>query len=274
MADSVPTPTGDRSAAADADATLRARLQFDRTAAEYASSVPHATSDSLAIVRRWVAGRRYPAALDIATGPGFTAFAIAPYCERVVASDIAPAMLQRVEEGALVRLHPNIDTAIADACELPFPNDSFDLITCRTAPHHFPDIAQFLAEVRRTLRPSGMFILVDTTTVEASEPRAWHHRVELARDPSHVLALTPDEWRTAITNAGLKLTADAMTSVTMTFNDWVARSHTPANVVAELRTDFANVSAATRTAFRVAAIAEDSDFQFTWPVYAASAIAA
>ena len=248
-----------------------ARDQFDATAQHYATSVPHQHGDSLAIVRKWVAGNRYNTALDIATGPGFTAFAIAPYCRKVIASDISTAMLEQAKASATQRRLTNIETAYADATDLPFPDATFQLVTCRTAPHHFNDIPAFIKEVSRTLTPSGTFILVDTTTVEDPEPRAWHHEVELARDPSHARALTPDEWTTALQQGGFTVTDSALTRVNMTFRDWVARSNTPDHVVRDLEREFANVTPQSRRYFKVTPIDSASDFSFAWPVFAALA---
>lgn len=247
-----------------------ARAQFETTAVNYAASVPHATSDSLAIVRKWTAGSRYDSALDIATGPGFTAFAIAPYCNSVFASDISPAMLKQVDTGAAERQLTNIDTAIADATNLRFEDARFQLITCRTAPHHFNDISRFVGEVYRTLSPGGKFILVDTTTAEDEEPRAWHHHVESLRDPSHVKALTASEWVAALRSGGFQVADSTLTRVDMTFRLWVARSRTPAGVVAELESAFATASDAAKACFKIARIRDGKDFRFSWPVFSAN----
>ena len=53
----------------------------------------------------------------------------------------------------------NLEFRIADAQELPFPNDSFDaLISIETA-HHYPDMTRFLDEAHRVLRPGGSFLM-------------------------------------------------------------------------------------------------------------------
>ena len=245
-----------------------ARDQFDATAQHYAASAPHQHSDSLAVVRKWVAGNRYENALDIATGPGFTAFAIAPYCRNVIASDISTAMLDQVETSATERQLNNIETQFADATDLPFQDATFQLITCRTAPHHFNDIPTFIEEVSRTLIPGGTFILVDTATVEDSDARAWHHKVELARDPSHAKALTSDEWTAALQQGGFAVADTALTRVNMTFRDWVIRSDTPDDVVRQLEQDFVNATSQVRNHFKVTPINDTSDFAFSWPVFA------
>ena len=72
--------------------------QFGRTAANYATSVTHNGNDSLVDLRALLEaeGTRFRTAVDVGTGPGFMAFAIAPYCERVIATDVTPQMLEEV----------------------------------------------------------------------------------------------------------------------------------------------------------------------------------
>ena len=131
--------------------------QFHRQAAKYAVSEAHSTGESLRILTAWAALGRHTLGLDIATGPGFTAFAIAEFCDTIVASDIAPGMLNQARKIAARRGIANVRFEIIDASDIPYPDASVDLVTCRTAPHHFRDIGKFLSEVHRVLRPGASF---------------------------------------------------------------------------------------------------------------------
>ena len=154
--------------------TTDARDQFDRTAAGYSVSRAHSASESLRLFKEFAGDRRYGVALDIATGPGFTAFAVADQCDYVNASDISGGMLGQVEKLAGERGLENVGRAFIDAHALPFGEGWVDLVMCRTAPHHFASIPAFLAESRRVLRASGVLLLVDTTTSENEVARVWH----------------------------------------------------------------------------------------------------
>ncbi len=245
-----------------------ARSQFNRQASQYAVSVPHSTGDSLRIVADWASKRRYEVGLDIATGPGFTAFAVAPFCDTMIASDIAGGMLEQARDIAETRGIDNVKFEILDAHEIPFSDDSIDLVSCRTAPHHFHDIPRFLSEVKRVLRPSGHFLLCDTTTSENPDLAAWHQRVEAIRDPSHVDAPSPSRWMRLLQDAGFTVTETASARVEMTFEDWVKRSGTPKAVIDDLRRLFQEADAKIVGEFDIRR--SKSEIAFSWPVFLAN----
>ena len=78
--------------------TTDARDQFHRTAVGYSVSRAHSVSESLRLFKEFAGDRRYGVALDIATGPGFTAFAVSDQCDYLSASDISGGMLGQVEK--------------------------------------------------------------------------------------------------------------------------------------------------------------------------------
>ena len=248
-----------------------AQEQFNRQAANYAVSVPHSRGDSLRILTEWASFVRYELGLDIATGPGFTAFAIAEFCDVVIASDIADGMLKQARGIATERGLSNVRFEAIDAHDVPYSDESIDLVTCRTAPHHFHDIRKFLSEVHRVLSRKGVFLLCDTTTSEDVKLAEWHQRVEALRDPSHVAAPSPSEWGTLIADAGFEITHSTPTQVEMTFWDWVKRSGSPDDVVKGLHLDFANASDAVKTEYGISSIDVD-DFEFHWPVFTCRAV--
>ena len=251
--------------------TIESKDQFNRHAEHYAISVPHSSGESLQILAEFAALDRYDIGLDIATGPGFTAFAIAPYCKTVIASDIAEAMLTQARKIAADRNIENIRFEIVDAQNIPYSDATFDIITCRTAPHHFPDIPQFLAEVHRTLKPDSTFLLCDTTTSENPELADWHQRAEALRDPSHAYAPTPSEWRQLVTDTGFEITHEQPSRVSMTFWDWVMRSGTPDPVANQLHEDFTFASNAVKNEYGIAGL-DDNDYKFHWPVFTCRAL--
>jgi SAM-dependent methyltransferase len=97
--------------------------------------------------------------LDVACGAGEPAVTIAAGIAaaggRVVATDLIADMLAMARENARERGVTNITFQQADAEALPFPDGSFDAVTCRYAVMLFPDAPRALREMRRVLAPGG-----------------------------------------------------------------------------------------------------------------------
>jgi SAM-dependent methyltransferase len=242
-----------------------AREQFDRTAAGYAISRAHFGSESLRLLKGFASDRRFGVGIDIATGPGFTAFALADQCDEMIATDISGGMLEQVEKLVGERGIVNVSRSFVDAHALPFADSSLDLVMCRTAPHHFKSIPTFLAEAHRVLSDSGLLLLVDTTTSEDGPAREWHQEMEWRRDGSHVAAPTPSGWRAAVREAGFEIVDEGSTTVDMTFNDWVLRSKMPVAEAEAMRAEWAEADEGVAGEFLVRDPG-DGDFSFSWPV--------
>lgn len=143
--------------------------------------------------------------LDVATGAGHTGLLLARLGHEVTLSDLTGPMLQRAREAALERgLSVHFCQHPAEA--MPYPAASFDLVTCRVAPHHFSAPDRFVAEVARVLAPCGYLLLIDGTVPDDEpEAEAWLHDVEKLRDPSHHRLLTPRTWAGLCAAAGLSV---------------------------------------------------------------------
>jgi ubiquinone/menaquinone biosynthesis C-methylase UbiE len=141
--------------------------------------------------------------LDIATGGGHTALRLAPHVARVVATDITPEMLVRAEAFITGQGVGNIAFRRADAEDLPFDENSFDLVTCRIAPHHFPDCPRFVQEVSRVLKSGGLFLVQDHAMPEDEQAARYVDAFEKLRDPSHNRGFSETEWIEMFQAAGL-----------------------------------------------------------------------
>src|SRR3954465_8758463 len=196
--------------------------QFGKTAAHYLTSKPHAKGKSLERLVELTSPQKNWRMLDVATGGGHVAYTFAPHVGRVWATDITQEMLDQVTAEAAKRGLDNVRTTYAKAEALPFEDASFDLVTCRIAPHHFDSIPQFLAEVARVLKPGGTFALVDNV-VPAGSVGDYINAFERLRDPSHLRAWTMQEWRDALKKAGLETGHEEQIYKTMEFKSWAAR---------------------------------------------------
>ncbi len=134
---------------------------------------------SLARIRAIVADAPVERALDLACGTGMSTVALADHAAFVVGVDASGEMLRDA------RRAPNCSYLLGHAESLPFPDESFDAVTCCSGVHWF-DQARFFAEARRVLRPGGWVALYDHyflgEMVGAPEFAEWT-RVALERYP-------------------------------------------------------------------------------------------
>lgn len=94
------------------------------------------------------------AALDVACGTGKSTVALTEIASRVVGADSSAGMLAHAET------HERVEYVEATAEDLPFEDESFDLVTVASAFHWF-DRERFLSEARRVLNPSGWLVVYD-----------------------------------------------------------------------------------------------------------------
>src|SRR5437667_9272675 len=134
---------------------------FSRTAESYVASFSHRSGDDMQRLIELGEWNPQLQALDIATGGGHTALAVAPYVAQIMVTDLTPRMLEKAREFLLAQGVTNAQFQVADAEQLPFPAVSFDRVTCRIAAHHFPNVERAVQEVVRVLKPGGLYLLID-----------------------------------------------------------------------------------------------------------------
>lgn len=219
--------------------------QFGANAAAYVASAPHATGSSLARLVEVLDLQPGWHVLDVATGAGHTALALAPHVASIIASDLTPEMLAEADKLARAKGLVNLTTALADAEALPFPDATFDLVTCRIAAHHFADAPGFIAEAHRVLKGGGVLAVVDNISPdqhstpgyspsELQDAVAAYNDFERMRDPSHMHCLTLAEWSAALARTGFVIEHSEILAKPMAFKAWVERQGVPADIVARL----------------------------------------
>jgi SAM-dependent methyltransferase len=106
--------------------------------------------------------------LDIGTGPGDFPLRLrrAGHLGRLVGIDASPGMIAKAKSAG-----EDVEFLQADAQSLPFPDDSFDLVTARHMLYHVPDIPKALREIHRILRPGGRFLAVTNISTNFAEYR-------------------------------------------------------------------------------------------------------
>jgi SAM-dependent methyltransferase len=132
--------------------------------------------------------------LDVAAGSGNAALAAARRGARVTATDFVPALLQAAARRAAVE-GLMVDTEVADAQALPFPDDAFDVVLSTFGVMFAPDQARAASELTRVCRPAGRIGLTAWTpgSVMAS---AQATAGRFAPFPPIAGARSPIEWGT------------------------------------------------------------------------------
>jgi len=268
-----------------------AQQMFGPQAGVYAQSKVHISDDSLESVQKLTnpalqqaqgdggqaqgdreRGAPYRWAVDIGTGAGFTAFAMAEVSERVIASDITQPMLRQAGRISGERGLPNVGLVQNAAEALPFADASLDLITSRKAAHHFRDFEAALDEAQRALRPGGSLVMADTVAPEDDDMARWQNEVELRRDFSHVEDRKVSVIRQMLADRGFEVVGSEDERVYLWFNDWVMRTRVPEDEVAALRREFQEGSPEMKKTFQVGKPEEDGDFLFSFPVWVFRAV--
>jgi ubiquinone/menaquinone biosynthesis C-methylase UbiE/catechol 2,3-dioxygenase-like lactoylglutathione lyase family enzyme len=211
-------------------ATIKKRVRetFGRAAAAYISSPTHAAGDDLARLVELAQPAETDLALDISTGGGHTALALAPHVARVIASDLTPRMLDAARDFISAQGVTNVEYVVADAEGLPFLDETFDLVTVRIAPHHYADVRAAVREMRRVLKRHGRLVVVDNIAPEDPTLDTLANEWEKRRDPSHVREYTAVQWRAFIAEAGLIQEQLESRSKSHAFQAWVERTGMPA----------------------------------------------
>jgi ubiquinone/menaquinone biosynthesis C-methylase UbiE len=248
----------------------RVRRQYSRQAHLYAKSRPHALGDTLQLMASWAEGRGTERVLDVATGCGFCAFAVAPSVAKVIGLDLTPSMLKEASRLAEERGLRNVEFREGDAEALPFPDSYFDIVSCRISAHHFSSPMSFLSESWRVLTSGGSLLLVDTSSPDETVA-CWHNDVERMRDPSHVRNLTPAQWRDLVQRAGLSIVEFSAEHRThLEFSDWVKTSGCSPDTISTLLQRFEQAPLEVKRTFGIQA--NGAEILFSWPVTALKAV--
>jgi len=201
--------------------TRSSKDQFDANADKYASSDVHRAGPSLPVLLKLARPVPNDRALDVATGTGHTALAVARLVAKTIGIDIAPKMLEQARRLAAEQDVSNCEFVEGSAERIPLEDGQFTLVTARHAPHHFHHAPLFLSEVRRVLTSPGRFVMADQISPSA-EVFDWLDHWERTRDPSHFIQRTVGHWREEVAEARLRWVDHRIVPYRLEFDWWVA----------------------------------------------------
>jgi ubiquinone/menaquinone biosynthesis C-methylase UbiE len=226
--------------------TLRSsKDQFNANADKYAVSDVHRAGPSLPVLLALARPVQGDQSLDVATGTGHTALAVARFVAKTIGIDIAPKMLEQARRLAAEQAVSNCTFMEGSAEKIPLADGQFTLITARHAPHHFHHAALFLSEVRRVLAPQGRFVMADQISASA-EIFDWVDYWEHTRDPSHFMQRTVEQWREEVTKARLGWVEHRLVPYRLEFDWWVKQAGCSDSVISALTDHAAQAPQAVR----------------------------
>jgi SAM-dependent methyltransferase len=190
---------------------------WSERAERYRESPTHAAGADLDLLIAWAEPGPDVRALDVATGGGHVARRLREAGSEVVTADRAPGM------------RPDL---VCPAEDLPFADDSFDVVTVRIAPHHFDDVGAAVRELARVTRDR---VVIEDTLYESEEMEAAYR----LHDPTHVRCYTEAEWRELLERAGLRVEAVEILETRRPLETWLARTGSVGDEAERLREFFA-----------------------------------
>lgn len=178
-------------------------MNWSERAQLYRESEAHREGEDLDLVVEWSEGAE--TALDVATGGGHVARRLREAGINVVTIDPAPGM------------RPDV---VSRGEDLPFADETYDLVACRVAAHHFDDVEKALAEMARVSR--DRVIVVDNVFLDERAEDA-----DRLRDPTHVRNYTEADWRELFELAGLRIKDIRRLPKKIEVQPWLERAGTP-----------------------------------------------
>lgn len=238
----------------------QAQAQYSPHAEGYVTSQIHARGWSLSRLVELVEPQSDWRVLDVATGGGHTALTFAPHVSKVVALDLTYGMLTAARKHIASQGAANVTYVQSDAGALPFPAAAFDLVTCRIAPHHFPDVGRFVRDVARVLRPGGWAAITDNTTPDDKIGATYVNAFDRLRDPSHNWGYSLEAWLVFFSDAGLEVAHHESRPVFHDLDEWAARMSVSDENRIRLRVMLRQVPAPAREVLRPRQVGDRMEF--------------
>lgn len=232
-----------------------ARRQWAAVAERYGAGWTQANAPDLGWLVEAVRPTRADRAIDVGTGAGHAARALAPHVASVDAIDPTPEMLavaQRLTAGAGIA---GITFGPGSAASLPFDGASFDIAISRYSVHHWPDPGAAFREIARVLRAGrggGRVAIVDMVAPATGPLDTFVNAIELLRDPSHARSLRASDWLALLDGAGFEARVEREWVIRHDTERWMAQTDPPEWRREAVRRLLLDAQATTRAACAIA----------------------
>ena len=194
---------------------------FTAQAAGFESEKLHLSKQEyLKYTVKMTAPRKTDSVLEVAAGTCVCGRNIAPYAGQVICLDATPAMLEVGKTECEKAGISNISFIKGYAEELPFLDESFDIVISRLAFHHFAGVEEPFKEMARVLKSGGKLVMIDMIVGDEAL-RDEVDRIERLRDPSHVRDLTLSEMRNLYMANSISLKTQEQTDIPVSLEAWM-----------------------------------------------------
>lgn len=142
------------------DAKMKSKASFNRQAATYdISNYSKDAQECYPYVMQTLKGLQFKSIMDLGCGTGAVLERIHQQNgeAQLFGLDLSENMLERAKQ----RLGLKATLTVGDAENLPYDDNSFDLVYCVESFHHYPNPLKALSEIKRVLKKGGEFLLCD-----------------------------------------------------------------------------------------------------------------
>jgi SAM-dependent methyltransferase len=177
--------------------------QFTKQAQLFANAPEMKNEEALQHLVKATSAGPEDTVLDVACGPGLVACAFAQVVRHAEGIDLTPAMIEQARALEAEKRLTNVRWKIGDVLPLPYMDRSFSIVVSRYAFHHLRNPRSVLAEMTRVCTPLGNVAVVDVIASQEILKAAAFNQMERWRDPSHVRALSIEEFERFFCDVGL-----------------------------------------------------------------------
>ncbi|MBE0689492.1 MAG: class I SAM-dependent methyltransferase [Anaerolineae bacterium] len=142
-------------------------------------------------------------ALDVAAGHSQALASLSAHAQHVMASDISLPVLQAARAHVIGADRSSVSFVQCAIEALPWEDNTFDLVGCFTAAHHFTNVDRFLEEAARVLKPGGSLVIYERLLPEDDRAARYVDAFYRLGDPRHKRAFAEYQWHGMLLNAGL-----------------------------------------------------------------------
>ncbi len=200
------------------------RHQFNRQAEQFANFKMTRSETIFRFIHDFCEFKSDDRLLDVACGSG----AFVNYCAKrlkaAVGADLSDELIRLAKRDQNSQVSEASLFLCGDVEYLPFPDNSFSLVTCRSALHHMEKPHRVLKEMKRVVSDDGKVCIQDMTSFSDPVADAYFEKMEKLVDQSHHRTLRPSEIKQLLISQDLQIENIFETTLTHNFFEYVGHA--------------------------------------------------